>query len=157
MNSLACVKTSVAQTNDDFYPSPVEFVAQNEMKERLAQALNTLHPLERKIIVLHDSKGLSFGAIAKELDYSRGHVAHLHSRAIIRLNRPGVRNFLSGERPVMEIKGEPLLPYEKRVSQMEAESKRFFTMKAKAKLARLKKQASEIQAKIAEIESELSS
>lgn len=62
--------------------SPQELTEQEEMKERLANAISELPEREREVIVLYYYQEMLLQEIAEILEISPGRVSHLHSRAL---------------------------------------------------------------------------
>ncbi|NUM36839.1 MAG: sigma-70 family RNA polymerase sigma factor [Candidatus Brocadiae bacterium] len=59
-----------------------ELTEQEELKEKIAQAISELPEREKEVIVLYYYEGLLLQEIAKLLQISPGRVSHLHTRAL---------------------------------------------------------------------------
>ncbi|MCB9919123.1 MAG: sigma-70 family RNA polymerase sigma factor [Planctomycetes bacterium] len=66
---------------------PSQHAIHHEELDRLALALESLDADRRRVIELRNFEGLTFGAIARELDRSENAVQLLHARAVSELGR----------------------------------------------------------------------
>ncbi|MGB9867640.1 MAG: RNA polymerase sigma factor [Bacillota bacterium] len=71
----------------DRSPGPQELVEQSEIREALQQALLTLSPEHRAVIVLRDVNGMSYEEIAQALELNLGTVKSRLARARQELSR----------------------------------------------------------------------
>jgi hypothetical protein len=99
---------------------------------------------------------MTFKAIGEKLGYSAGYINSLHNKSYRMLRHPARIRFLEGITPEMMFNGKPLLPYEERIAKSEAERRSVELAVANAKLARLKEQEAELQARIANLEAKIS-
>ena len=83
------------EISDSTY-DPVELYEQAELRQEIQQAIDSLPPSYKEIVVLRDLGGLSYGEISQELSIEIGTVKSRLSRA-----REKLRNFLlqNGNKP----------------------------------------------------------
>jgi len=83
------------EISDSTY-DPVEIYEQAELRQEIQQAIDSLPPSYKEIVVLRDLGGLSYGEISQELSIEIGTVKSRLSRA-----REKLRNFLlqNGNKP----------------------------------------------------------
>jgi RNA polymerase sigma-70 factor (ECF subfamily) len=76
--------------HDEISPSdvsPSRGLRRNERFDRLQEALETLSPTYRDVVVMARLKGLRIDEIARRMDRSPNAVAHLLSRALVKLRK----------------------------------------------------------------------
>ena len=66
--------------------TPEEIAENEELKEKLAEAIQKLPDRERKVVILYYFEDLLLQEISKVLKVSPARISHLHSRALYRLN-----------------------------------------------------------------------
>jgi RNA polymerase sigma factor (sigma-70 family) len=82
---LKQVPIDLASEVEDGTPTPEQYLEQQENYERLYQALEQLMPLQRELIRLRYSKGLSFSEIACIFQKSESAVRKLYERTLQQL------------------------------------------------------------------------
>lgn len=85
------IEESLMLRNDDRRADPVEFTHQKQVASQVEEALNSLSPLHRDVVVLHELQGLTYQEVADALDVPVGTVKSRLSNAFRRL-----RDRLSG-------------------------------------------------------------
>lgn len=71
--------------NDDRQADPVEVAHQKQVASQVEEALNSLSPLHRDVVVLHELQGLTYQEVADALDVPVGTVKSRLSNAFRRL------------------------------------------------------------------------
>ncbi|HYC76489.1 MAG TPA: FliA/WhiG family RNA polymerase sigma factor [Planctomycetota bacterium] len=66
---------------------PSDLAANNELKERLAQAIHELPERERRVIVLYYAENLRLKEIGALLGVTESRACQIHARALLQLNR----------------------------------------------------------------------
>lgn len=66
---------------------PMESAQQGEIKKALADAIEALPEMERRVLVLYYSEGLLLREIGEVLGVTESRVSQVHTRAIFRLNK----------------------------------------------------------------------
>jgi RNA polymerase sigma-70 factor (ECF subfamily) len=70
---------------DEREAGPLDVTANQELSERLLEALEKLSPDHQLVIELRDFEGLPFAAIGRQMGRSENAVQTLHTRALIKL------------------------------------------------------------------------
>lgn len=85
LSLLKQVPIELASEVVDDTPTPEQYLEQQERYERLYQALEQLLPLQRELIQLRYSKGMSFPQIACIFEKTEGAVRKLYERTLQQL------------------------------------------------------------------------
>ena len=74
--------TTLVDTLSSNSVTPLEKLEENELKEQLTKAVDTLPEKEKTVIGLYHYKKLTFKEIAEVMDFSESRASQVHSRAI---------------------------------------------------------------------------
>ncbi|GDX40209.1 RNA polymerase sigma factor [Armatimonadota bacterium] len=79
------IEENLMLRNDDRQADPLEFTHQKQIARQVEEALNSLSPLHRDVVVLHELQGLTYQEVADALDVPVGTVKSRLSNAFRRL------------------------------------------------------------------------
>ncbi len=74
-------------THNSHFAQPEDVIAENELKETLAEALELLTEKERRVIELYYYEELTLKEISKILEVSESRVSQLHTKALLKMRK----------------------------------------------------------------------